>query len=629
MWQHGECLLRKKLADTTAKLQQTEAELVKQTTLQEPGTPISRDREQLFHSIVVAKLKSGDHTITTQGLRGRPITLMKVPSSEKSSEGVSHRTLQRRSQVLEKATQIVSGAERSLAPEQNQSLVAQQADLIRRNSAHFLQAAQKAGMKIFAKFKLEPMAALSAEMPLSTIAVLKRLFIKTFGNDPFTTLAAIREARAELSFNYEGGSFDDQDSNKVHFLRITDTDTVLQKTVINLSNSGELKHLRCYAQDELRLLVTLDKGGCSTKLVLQVLNAKRRHSTSTARLLGFFRGGEDSSSNVAKVFGPIIASLYNTAKNVHKLQLPAPAAPTQQFSPTAQLAKQISVMKHLQSLGITASGTGRISAECKHCNRVATDQRASQPSASHVTQCKIVAGGDWLFEAALLGLTGPKGRHCCNFCLAKQSSLVKGKPHSPVLLPRYMPHKPEADTFAQRTFEDLEKDHMAFVAAGGNKSKAADFNNSINPTLLPAYGAVICSLSCTPLHVFLGLADQALKLVEGQAGQLDETVKAHQGFASPQIKQLLAEKDEASEALISAMAEAESAACAAEEAEAAVQSFQTQHAELLQQHTNHFSCSTQEQKRAQRQLAQLQQTLKNPNWKKNMLKRCNQQQQQL
>ena len=143
MWQHGECLLRKKLADTTAKLQQTEAELVKQTTLQEPGTPISRDREQLFHSIVVAKLKSGDHTITTQGLRGRPITLMKVPSSEKSSEGVSHRTLQRRSQVLEKATQIVSGAERSLAPEQNQSLVAQQADLIRCNSAHFLQAAQK------------------------------------------------------------------------------------------------------------------------------------------------------------------------------------------------------------------------------------------------------------------------------------------------------------------------------------------------------------------------------------------------------------------------------------------------------------------------------------------------------
>ena len=218
MWQHGECLLRKKLADTTAKLQQTEAELVKQTTLQEPGTPISRDREQLFHSIVVAKLKSGDHTITAQGLRGRPITLMKVPSSEKSSEGVSHRTLQRRSQVLEKATQIVSGAERSLAPEQNQSLVAQQADLIRRNSAHFLQAAQKAGMKIFAKFKLEHMAALSAEMPLSTIAVLKRLFIKTFGYDPFTTLAAIREARAELSFDYECGSFDDQDSNKVHFL---------------------------------------------------------------------------------------------------------------------------------------------------------------------------------------------------------------------------------------------------------------------------------------------------------------------------------------------------------------------------------------------------------------------------
>ena len=252
------------------------------------------------------------------------------------------------------------------------------------------------------------MAALSAEIPLSTIAVLKRLFIKTFGNDPFTTLAAIREARAELSFDYECGSFDDQDSNKVHFLRITDTDTVLQKTVINLSNSGELEHLCCYAQDELRLLVTLDKGGCSTKLVLQVLNAKRRHSTSTARLLGFFRGGEDSSSNVEKVFGPIIAS-YNTAKNVHKLQLPAPAAPTQQFSPTAQPAKQISVMKHLQSLGITASGTGRISAECKHCNRVATDQRASRPSASHVTQCKIVAGGDWLSEATLLGLTGPKG----------------------------------------------------------------------------------------------------------------------------------------------------------------------------------------------------------------------------
>ena len=98
------------------------------------------------------------------------------------------------------------------------------------------------------------------------------------------------------------------------------------------------------------------------------------------------------------------------------------------------------------------------------------------------------------------------------------------------------------DDFALRTFEGLQADSTALLAADGEKAKAADYNNSIHAPLLTATGQVIKSVSCAPLYIFLGLTDQALKIVERKAACFDEKVKSEHGLASPELGELLKER---------------------------------------------------------------------------------------
>ena len=175
-------------------------------------------------------------------------------------------------------------------------VVAQQASVIQRNKPVFLQAANCAGLKVFGRFRPNDMAALSTEIPLSAIAVLKRMFRNNFGCDPFMPLTAVRQQRQELSFEYECSSF--TDDTTIHFLRVTNVPDVIKRTVISLAARNELQHIHHATAGQLRLMLPVDKGGCSTKLVLQVLSTSNRHSIHTARLLAFFRGGPDSYNNI-------------------------------------------------------------------------------------------------------------------------------------------------------------------------------------------------------------------------------------------------------------------------------------------------------------------------------------------
>ena len=66
------------------------------------------------------------------------------------------------------------------------------------------------------------------------------------------------------------------------FFRVKDPLDVVQKPVIGLQEASLLDHFPSSAGGWLRFLFSVEKGGSSTKLVLQVLNCKTQHSTPTA-----------------------------------------------------------------------------------------------------------------------------------------------------------------------------------------------------------------------------------------------------------------------------------------------------------------------------------------------------------
>ena len=134
------------------------------------------------------------------------------------------------------------------------------------------------------------------------------------------------------------------------FCRVTDIPCVLQKTVSSLPENNMYEHLSSCQPGSLRLLLSVDKGGCSTKLMLHILNTSKRHSIQTGRLLAFFCGGADTYSNINSVFGSVIAQLYRTAETITALKLPSPKQKLTLPSQFIQHCSAPKTMKHLAKL---------------------------------------------------------------------------------------------------------------------------------------------------------------------------------------------------------------------------------------------------------------------------------------
>ena len=98
----------------------------------------------------------------------------------------------------------------------------------------------------------------------------------------FTSLKSAHDCHAKLSFKRECGSYASNVGRTVTFLRVKDPLDVVPKPAIGLQEASLLEHLPCWASGQLRLLFSVEKDGSSTKLLLQVLNCKMRHSTPTA-----------------------------------------------------------------------------------------------------------------------------------------------------------------------------------------------------------------------------------------------------------------------------------------------------------------------------------------------------------
>ena len=118
-----------------------------------------------------------------------------------------------------------------------------------------------------------------------------------------------------LQFEYECISFlDPSTGKKIHAVRATNVSDVITRTVELLKQRNQLELLANNDDDALWIHVSGDKGGKSTKVMMQVINANNRHSIKSAKILGMFEGGKDSGDNIELAFKPIFDQIKQLAE---------------------------------------------------------------------------------------------------------------------------------------------------------------------------------------------------------------------------------------------------------------------------------------------------------------------------
>ncbi|XP_072016284.1 uncharacterized protein [Amphiura filiformis] len=153
-----------------------------------------------------------------------------------------------------------------------------------------------------------------------------RLIRKTLkvevGHDVFMTEGQLKQEIRNMEFEYECGTFTSSSGDEIQFVRVANIEEVVKKTVNDLHSAGLLKLLENVPQDTLWLHISADKGGKSTKLILQVINVGEgsRHSIKQCKLLAFFEG-KDNRQNIEEVFGPILQQLNEMCSKIGELKL--------------------------------------------------------------------------------------------------------------------------------------------------------------------------------------------------------------------------------------------------------------------------------------------------------------------
>lgn len=141
------------------------------------------------------------------------------------------------------------------------------------------------------------------------------------GYDVFGSEKEIREHLKSMEFEYECGNFESSNGKKVSFVRVANMSDVVKKSVTQLNESGFFVEKSNIPNNLLWVLLTGDKGGKSTKLLLQFLNCKEQHSIHTARLLAIYEGDKDNYQCIKMVFGPVIEETMKVLSNITELDL--------------------------------------------------------------------------------------------------------------------------------------------------------------------------------------------------------------------------------------------------------------------------------------------------------------------
>ena len=505
---------------------------------------LNYDQEALFTKILKHKMeRSPDGILTAKNERGRPLHLTVLRKPETGSSEGSSPSLRARSANLEKLGKFVP----SVSPNDDDGdVVSQRASMIKRDKMGFLQSAVKAGVTNFQNFKLSPevTVALKSQMPFDLWRLVKRALQDNLGVDLLGTESQLREGLKEHGeFAYEAGSFE-AEGKKVSFLRVTSILEVIQKSVLALHRNKRLILIPNTPVDCLHVLVTGDKGGSSTKILLQFQNCEKTHSSKTSKLLGVFDGARDSRLCIVNAFGPLFTELEKLSDEISALELPCPAVleNTSQLQLTKtpdlttctrgirQIAETYPHYYNAQNQGYNAN--------CKSCKRANKEPLSINGQVNHFKSVKICYGGDWDWLAKLLGLTGPNGKHFCMHCLVTLSDMQKGVPHAPVTFQRYK----EKDLRGKKIFERRHLENMV------EKAHAFQVNGSKNPSnfencealpLVGTKGWVIDKVSVLPLHIALGIGLRNLNSLEAIALSLDLEILKAKGATSDLMVSLL------------------------------------------------------------------------------------------
>ena len=108
---------------------------------------------------------------------------------------------------------------------------------------------------------------------------------------------------SEYELPFESGTYQTAGDNPktVNFVRITQADDVMNMVIKGLDEAKLLENLPRLPNDEVYVLLTGDKGGSSTKVMLQILNNKSGQSVNSAKLIGIYEG-EKEIGNMLRQF---------------------------------------------------------------------------------------------------------------------------------------------------------------------------------------------------------------------------------------------------------------------------------------------------------------------------------------
>ncbi len=213
------------------------------------------------------------------GSGGKSRQFLKILKIQTNCRDVGKRTKNRRSQVIETVERLLSTLKKSddSAASSSSGIHHQRVNTIARDLVGYAAAAEEAGLKIVTRFNKETVLSLRSVVTLRMWRVLKRVFTDEVGWDVFGSVENKQKELRKMEFEYECGTVTSSTGEVVHFVRVKDVREVVKQLVGELYKADQLTYLQNLQEDKLWLHVSVDKGGKSTKLIMQVINQQDRH----------------------------------------------------------------------------------------------------------------------------------------------------------------------------------------------------------------------------------------------------------------------------------------------------------------------------------------------------------------
>ena len=138
--------------------------------------------------------------------------------------------------------------------------------------------------------------------------------------------------------------------------------------------------------------------------------------------------------------------------------------------------------------------------------------------------------------------------------------LVKGIPHAPITLAKYIQFENRVKIFQERALDGIREETTQFKEQGCPRNRLKDFKNCDDLPLLPPEinGLVVDYFSVMPLHISLGLGLQFLDILEEHAVKLDSSIRDANSLTWEGVLELYSKQKEICLTIIESEEEADS-----------------------------------------------------------------------